>query len=67
MANQGENLGTGDGAGSDTSAEYTPNVTNIKMIHINAQSLRNKIDSLEMEAAGADLIAVTETWMEPSI
>jgi hypothetical protein len=40
---------------------------NISMVHINAQSLRYKIDELEVESEDADVIAVTETWLEPKI
>jgi hypothetical protein len=49
----------------------TPNdagmTSNFSMIHINAQSLRYKLSELETESEDADVIAVTETWLGPSI
>jgi exonuclease III len=37
------------------------------MLHINAQSLRNKVDELELESEGFDIVAITETWLKPEI
>ena len=37
------------------------------MIHINAQSIRHKLNDLEVQSEDADIIAVSETWLEPSI
>jgi hypothetical protein len=37
------------------------------MIHINAQSIRYKLNELEVESEDADLIAISESWLEPNI
>ena len=43
--------------------------TGIKICHINAQSLRNKIDEFShiFEGSGVDIICVSETWFEKSV
>ena len=35
---------------------------NIMCIHLNGQSIRNKMDLLEAEVLGYDVVAVSETW-----
>lgn len=39
----------------------------LKIVHINAQSLKNKIDEFRyiFESSGVDVIAVSETWFLP--
>ena len=39
----------------------------LSIIHINAQSLRNKMDQLIIESEQADILAITETWLHPEI
>ena len=39
----------------------------LSMIHINAQSMRNKMSELEVEAEEHDIVAVSETWLSPEI
>ena len=34
-----------------------------KCIHVNGQSIRHKMDLLEAETSGYDVIAVSETWL----
>ena len=47
--------------------DITDHSHNLSILHINAQSLRNKIDELELESEEAGIIAISETWLEPSI
>jgi hypothetical protein len=47
--------------------EDLPRMNTMAMIHINAQSLRNKVDELELESEGFDIVAITETWLKPEI
>ena len=44
-----------------------PSPHQISILHVNAQSLRFKIDQLYEEAANYDLVAVSETWLHPDI
>lgn len=39
----------------------------LRILHINAQSIRNKMLALEAESHEADIIAITETWLGPNI
>ncbi|MCG8113641.1 MAG: endonuclease/exonuclease/phosphatase family protein, partial [Candidatus Thiodiazotropha taylori] len=37
------------------------------LVHYNVQSLRNKIDQIQIELSQFDVVALTETWLSPAI
>ncbi len=39
----------------------------VRILHLNACSLRNKINQLEVESRNFDIICVTETWLNSSV
>ena len=39
----------------------------LTIYHVNAQSLRNKLDSLRCETVGINIISVVETWLDVNI
>ena len=41
--------------------------SDLKIIHINIDSIRNKMDIFEAEYNQMDIIAVSETWLSPSV
>ena len=52
---------------STTSTEFKPSSNHLNFLHINAESIRKKMDSMAAEAAGYDIIGVSETWLNPDI
>ena len=40
---------------------------NFSVVHYNIQSLANKVDQLQVELSHFDVIALSETWLNPSI
>ena len=62
------NSSSADTTDSDTETQNSdPPVKRANILaitHINAQSLRHKIDDLEIESVGCDLLAITETWLK---
>jgi exonuclease III len=40
---------------------------NISLLHINAQSIKNKMEKLQIEAETHDIIAITETWLHEGV
>ena len=59
-------MGDSDSDQDRASAEDRPS-HKFSICHINAQSLRNKIDHFEIEAEVHDLIGITETWLHDGI
>ena len=41
--------------------------TKVSLIHINCQSLKNKIAKLELEAEDHDVVLLSETWLHKDI
>ena len=39
----------------------------LRVVHVNARSLKNKIDLFEAESHQFDIITVSETWLSPSV
>ena len=39
----------------------------LNILHINAESLRKKVNAVEAESIGYDIVCLTETWLNPSI
>ena len=39
----------------------------MKILHINTQSVRNKIDELTAESSEYEILVLTETWLHPNI
>ncbi len=37
------------------------------VVHLNAQSIRNKIDIIQAELSHFDVIALTETWLNDTV
>ena len=52
---------------SSTSTIFRTSSKRLSLLHINAQSLRYKMDSFTAESVGYDVICVTETWLNPKI
>ena len=46
---------------------FIPNGNNLTMIHMNIHSIRKKVAILETEISGYDIVALTETWLNPNI
>ena len=40
---------------------------NISCLYMNARSIINKVDELQVLASNMDLLAITETWLTPEI
>ena len=51
---------------SNFSQEYHDN-KNLNILHLNAESIRNKIDVVESESIGYDIVCITESWLNDSI
>ena len=45
----------------------TPLDASIKMLHLNAQSIRHKIPEVEFELQTVDIACISETWLDDSI
>ena len=56
-------------SGSSTSSFEGPRVSakSLNLYHLNAQSIRNKLDCFESECIGYDVICVSETWLNNNI
>ncbi len=57
---------------SDSSSDSTSSYFNLinsgfSVMHLNIQSIRNKLDILEIEAQPYDVLVFTETWLSPEI
>ena len=52
---------------SSTSTIFRTSKKKLSILHINAQSIRHKMDAFRAESAGYDIICVTETWLNPNI
>jgi len=50
---------------SDLQQHQYQNNHTIRLLNINAQSLRYKVDQLTAESTEADIIVLTETWLSP--
>ena len=61
-----ESISSTSSQGSVESLEL-PETHTVRLIHINAQSLRYKLEELIAESVEADIISVTETWLSPEI
>ena len=54
-----------DESNEDTHKE--PKRNKISLVHINCQSLKNKLAKLEIEAEEHDVVLLTETWLHKDI
>jgi exonuclease III len=54
-------------SGDENDQQETKSPSNISIIHINAQSIKNKMDKLLIEAENHDIIAITETWLHEGV
>ena len=55
-------LRTGD-IGANPGPRRTDTKSDLCIIHLNARSIKNKVDLIEAEANQFDIITVSETWL----
>ena len=51
----------------NVSSANATNLNKLSILHINVQSLRNKIPELMLESEGYDILALSETWLHGGI
>ena len=65
--NPGMDTGASDTSTSSTTSYCEFLKSGISVMHLNIQSLRPKLDILQVETQPYDIVVLTETWLNPSV